>query len=90
MFDREGLDEPQSEPIGMFYENGIKTFLWRGKFWIGIEYDYFNITKKMNELIQQNKFTDDQTQTINDFFDIFEKIKFIYDSRRGTAILKLR
>lgn len=45
IFKRCGLEDPKCDPVGVYYEGGIKRYLWREIVWNGIDYDMNSIIK---------------------------------------------
>lgn len=50
IFERSGLEDPNNDPIGIYYNGGIKYYLWRSRHWVGIDYDMKRIVDKAIEL----------------------------------------
>ena len=67
IFDRMDLENPATDPIGIFYKGGIKTFLWRKREWAGIDYDINNITSRATYLIANNELNKDSLEFIAEF-----------------------
>lgn len=45
IFKRCGLEDPNCDPIGVYYDGGTRRYLWRKTVWNGIDYDMNNIIK---------------------------------------------
>lgn len=55
IFERGGLEDPNNDPLGVFYEGGIKYYIWRAKHWVGVDYDLKNLLEKAQILRLQGR-----------------------------------
>lgn len=67
IFKRCGLENPDCDPIGVYYEGGIRRYMWRKTMWNGVDYDMNNIIKQAIRLSNARLISQSDLDFIADF-----------------------
>lgn len=67
IFKRCGLENPNCDPIGIYYNGGIKRYLWRNTVWNGVDYDMRSIIEQAIRFSSNGKISQDDLNFIAEF-----------------------
>lgn len=67
------IDDPDLDPIGLFYEDGIRLYLWREKIWADFDLPSSPFLSALNRRIKELRGNDSiiELETATEMVDVF-------------------
>ena len=90
IFNPHGIEDPKCEPIGVYYDGGIRYYMWNNLRWCSIDIDVDDIIKRAIKLSESNAIKQKDLDFLAEFA-IITKYGF-FTSRMGlikAAAIKL-